>query len=82
MMAAILIIGGVNILCSGIIAIYLAKVFYEVKQRPLAIIKEVYNAGDAQRRSEEASDTVETHAPARRWAGRWHEHSTSVGLDA
>lgn len=82
MMAAILIIGGVNILCSGIIAIYLAKVFYEVKQRPLAIIKEVYNAGDAQRRSEEASDTVEPHAPARRWAGRWHEHSTSVGLDA
>ncbi len=41
-MAAILIIGGMNIFANGIIAIYLAKVFYEVKQRPHAIVKEAY----------------------------------------
>lgn len=41
-MAAVLIVGGVSILSNGIIAVYLAKIFLEVKQRPPAIIKEVY----------------------------------------
>jgi putative glycosyltransferase len=41
-MAAILTIGGVTIFCNGIMAIYLAKIFVEVKQRPLATVKEIY----------------------------------------
>lgn len=43
-MAAILIIGGMTIFCNGIMAIYLAKIFLEVKQRPLAIVRELYRA--------------------------------------
>jgi len=43
-MAAVLVIGGLIIFCNGIMAVYLAKVFIEVKQRPSAIIKEVYHA--------------------------------------
>jgi putative glycosyltransferase len=41
-MAAVLTIGGLTIFCNGVIAIYIAKIFLEVKQRPLAIVKEVY----------------------------------------
>ncbi len=34
--------GGINILCLGIIGIYIAKIFTETKQRPYTIIRQIY----------------------------------------
>lgn len=36
------LLGGLTIFCLGVIGIYLSKIFIEVKQRPYAIIKQVY----------------------------------------
>jgi putative glycosyltransferase len=41
-MSTIILIGGIIIFFNGIIAIYVAKIFIEVKQRPLTGIREVY----------------------------------------
>lgn len=41
-MSTIILIGGIIIFFNGIIAIYIAKIFMEVKQRPLTTIREVY----------------------------------------
>jgi putative glycosyltransferase len=41
-MAATLFIGGLSLVFNGIIAIYIAKIFVEVKRRPRTIVKEVY----------------------------------------
>lgn len=41
-MATVLLIGGIVTFFNGIIAIYVAKIFIEVKQRPLTSIREVY----------------------------------------
>lgn len=41
-MAAVLMIGGISLFFNGIMAIYIAKIFIEVKQRPRSIIKEIY----------------------------------------
>jgi putative glycosyltransferase len=41
-MAAVLLIGGISIFFNGVIAIYIAKIFIEVKQRPRSIIRQVY----------------------------------------
>jgi putative glycosyltransferase len=38
-------LGGLTLLCIGIIGVYLAKVFTEVKQRPYTVIREVFEAG-------------------------------------
>lgn len=46
-MSAVLIIGGLTLLSNGIMAIYIAKIFLEVKQRPRTIVKEVYRSPDA-----------------------------------
>lgn len=40
--ASIWVVGGVIILCLGIIGIYLSKIFIEVKRRPYTIIKNIY----------------------------------------
>ena len=37
-MAASLLIGGVSLFCNGVMAIYIAKIFLEVKRRPRAIV--------------------------------------------
>jgi putative glycosyltransferase len=42
LIVSIWLLGGITIFCLGIIAIYLSKVFIEVKQRPYTIIREVY----------------------------------------
>lgn len=42
-MAAVLVVGGVSMFFNGVMAIYIAKIFLEVKQRPLATIREIYN---------------------------------------
>jgi putative glycosyltransferase len=50
-MAAILLIGGITLFFNGVMAIYIAKIFIEVKQRPLTIVKEVFGGqGGAARR--------------------------------
>jgi putative glycosyltransferase len=41
-MVAILMIGGMTLFLNGVIAIYIAKIFLEVKQRPMTTIREVY----------------------------------------
>ena len=41
-MAAVLVIGGLSLFFNGVMAIYIAKIFIEVKQRPRSIVKDVY----------------------------------------
>lgn len=45
-MALIWFVGGVILFVLGIFGIYLSKIFLEVKNRPLTIIKEIYPPGD------------------------------------
>jgi len=45
-MAAIMMIGGITLFFNGIMAIYIAKIFVEVKQRPLTTVREVYRKPD------------------------------------
>jgi putative glycosyltransferase len=42
LIVSIWMLGGITIFCLGIIGIYLAKIFIEVKQRPSSIVKDVY----------------------------------------
>lgn len=46
-MAAVLLIGGISLFFNGIMAIYIAKIFLEVKQRPRSIIKEIHRAKES-----------------------------------
>jgi putative glycosyltransferase len=42
LIVSIWLLSGITIFCLGVIAIYLSKIFIEVKQRPYTIIREVY----------------------------------------
>jgi putative glycosyltransferase len=42
LIVSIWLLGGLNVLCLGIIGVYLSKVFMETKQRPYTIVREVY----------------------------------------
>lgn len=42
LIVSIWMLGGLTIFCLGIIGIYLAKIFIEVKQRPYSIVKDIY----------------------------------------
>lgn len=42
LIVSIWLLGGITIFCLGVIGIYLSKVFIEVKQRPYALIKDLY----------------------------------------
>lgn len=44
-MASVLIVGGASMFFNGVIAIYVAKIFLEVKKRPRATIREIYSKG-------------------------------------
>lgn len=44
-MAATMMIGGLTLFFNGVMAIYIAKIFLEVKQRPRAIVREIYQQG-------------------------------------
>jgi glycosyltransferase involved in cell wall biosynthesis len=57
--AAVLILGGVQLLCLGIIGQYLGRMYDEVKQRPLFLIAE-----DTSRRG--ADELIETREPSPR----------------
>jgi putative glycosyltransferase len=43
-MAAVLLIGGISLFFNGVMAIYIAKIFTEVKQRPRSIVREIYTS--------------------------------------
>jgi putative glycosyltransferase len=59
LIVSIWLLGGLTIFCLGVIGIYLAKIFIEVKQRPYTIVKqtfgkeEIISHAKAQRRKEE-----------------------------
>lgn len=57
-MAATLSIGGLTIFFNGIVAIYIAKIFLEVKQRPVTTIREVYRNPNASQQIESCARTV------------------------
>jgi putative glycosyltransferase len=41
-MVALCFMGGLNLFCVGIVGIYLAKVFSEIKDRPYTVIRQIY----------------------------------------
>ncbi len=47
MMCSIWLIGGLQLMCLGIIGEYIGKIYVEVKQRPRFIVAEFLNAGEA-----------------------------------
>lgn len=47
-MAAVLVVGGTIMFFNGLIAIYVAKIFIEVKNRPMTTIREIYKRGGSQ----------------------------------
>jgi putative glycosyltransferase len=47
LIVSVWLLGGLTIFCLGLIGIYLAKVFTEVKRRPYTIVRRVYEAGAA-----------------------------------
>jgi putative glycosyltransferase len=42
LIVSIWLLSGITIFCLGVIAIYLSKIFIEVKQRPYTIVREIY----------------------------------------
>ncbi len=53
LMMTILILGGVQLLCLGIIAEYIGRVFEEVKHRPLYVVRELVGSSPQTRRGTE-----------------------------
>ena len=46
LIVSIWLLGGLSIFCMGVIGIYVAKIFNESKQRPYAIIRQIYERND------------------------------------
>ena len=53
-MVAVLFLGGINIAATGILGEYLGRIFNEVRNRPLYIVREAHGVRDADANSEEA----------------------------
>jgi len=49
LIVSIWMLGGLMLICLGIIGIYLSKIFIETKQRPYTIVRQIYER-DVQRR--------------------------------
>ena len=45
-MAGVLAVGGISMFFNGVMALYIAKIFLEVKKRPLSTVREVYRSGN------------------------------------
>jgi putative glycosyltransferase len=45
LIVSVWLLGGLTIFCLGLIGIYLAKIFTEVKRRPYTIVRRIYEAG-------------------------------------
>ena len=58
-MAAVLLIGGASLFFNGVVAIYIAKIFVEVKQRPRAIVRHVYRDETGQRETPPPASDVQ-----------------------
>jgi len=43
LIVSIWLLGGITIFCLGVVAIYLSKIFIEVKRRPYAIVRKIYH---------------------------------------
>src|SRR6185369_6142802 len=50
LMVSIWLLGGLTIFCLGVIGIYLAKIFIEVKRRPYTIVKKTYGLSQSKDR--------------------------------
>jgi len=61
-MSATLLIGGVSMLFNGITAIYIGKIFIEVKQRPRAIVRDIFRSGGAGHASPEPNERTSSAA--------------------
>jgi putative glycosyltransferase len=68
LIVSIWLLGGLTIFCLGIIGIYLAKVFIEVKQRPYSIVKDIYEY-------DSLNLVKETRLPQRETATRTNEEA-------
>lgn len=60
LIVSIWLLGGINIFCVGIVGVYLARVYMETKQRPLTIVRHVYE------RTEDSSGESRDHQAERR----------------
>lgn len=58
---SIWLLGGITIFCLGLIGIYLAKVFTETKQRPYAIVRELYGRAEVTPYAEKAPVPLSQH---------------------
>jgi hypothetical protein len=56
--AAVLVLGGVQLLCLGIVGQYLGRVFNEIKGRPIFVVRDDVRRD---RRPSDVSDAVRTH---------------------
>jgi len=61
---AVLFLGGIQLLCLAVIGDYLARVFEEVKQRPLFLVKSVFNAPQPRPGTDQIVGVVETTSVA------------------
>ncbi len=68
-MVVVLTVGGITLFCNGLIAIYVAKIFIEVKRRPRSIIREIYG-------------TMPSRSPAQEGAPRFQKAPTAADESA
>ncbi len=69
LMVSIYLLGGLQLLCLGVIGVYIAKVFSEVKHRPRSIVREELRA---RVRSEEEHPDTQEFVPVRSGGGGWN----------